>query len=97
MPPTSEWCARLTAKPTISLVDGDGRDERDVGQVRAAGVRVVQHEDVARARAAARARPRTESYIAPRWTGMCSACATMRPVSSNRAHEQSRRSLMFDE
>ena len=28
---------------------------------------------------------------------MCSACATMRPSASNRAHEQSRRSLMFDE
>ena len=39
----------------------------------------------------------TASGIAPRWTGMCSACATMRPRSSKSAVEQSRRSLMFAE
>src|SRR4051795_7022445 len=39
----------------------------------------------------------TDSGIAPRWTGMCSAWATMRPSASNSAAEQSRRSLMFDE
>src|SRR4051794_36063665 len=39
----------------------------------------------------------TDSGIAPRCTGMCSACATMRPSASNSAAEQSRRSLMFDE
>src|SRR5215211_7075531 len=39
----------------------------------------------------------TASGIAPRWTGMCSAWATIRPRSSKRAVEQSRRSLMFAE
>ena len=39
----------------------------------------------------------TASGIAPRWTGMCSACAIIRPRSSNSAVEQSRRSLMFAE
>src|SRR5947208_12612306 len=39
----------------------------------------------------------TASGIAPRWTGMCSACAIMRPRSSKRAVEQSRRSLMLAE
>ena len=39
----------------------------------------------------------TASGIAPRWTGMCSACVTIRPPSSNSAVEQSRRSLMLAE
>ena len=39
----------------------------------------------------------TASGIAPRWTGMCSACAIIRPASSKIAVEQSRRSLMFAE
>ena len=39
----------------------------------------------------------TASGIAPRWTGMCSACAIIRPASSKSAVEQSRRSLMFAE
>src|SRR5579862_2735452 len=39
----------------------------------------------------------TASGIAPRCTGMCSACAIIRPRSSNSAVEQSRRSLMFAE
>ena len=39
----------------------------------------------------------TASGIAPRWTGMCSACTTIRPRSSKSAVEQSRRSLMFAE
>src|SRR3954463_4735832 len=39
----------------------------------------------------------TASGIAPRWTGMCSACAIIRPRSSNSAVEQSRRSLIFAE
>src|ERR1700757_2173423 len=39
----------------------------------------------------------TASGIAPRWTGMCSAWAIIRPRSSNSAVEQSRRSLMLAE
>src|ERR1043166_1178688 len=39
----------------------------------------------------------TASGIAPRCTGMCSACAIIRPRSSNSAVEQSRRSLMLAE
>ena len=47
MPPTSAWWARLTAKPSVGA-----RDERDVRQVRAARVRVVEHVDLARLRVA---------------------------------------------
>ncbi len=39
----------------------------------------------------------TASGIAPRWTGMCSAWATILPLASKSAVEQSRRSLMFEE
>ena len=39
----------------------------------------------------------TASGIAPRWTGMCSAWAIIRPRSSKIAAEQSRRSLMLAE
>ena len=39
----------------------------------------------------------TASGIDPRCTGMCSACMTNSPPGSNRAVEQSRRSLMFGE
>ena len=53
--------------------------------------------DLVRAPARGRATAATASGIAPRWTGMCSACATMRPAASKSAVEQSRRSLMFDE
>src|SRR5215211_5134432 len=39
----------------------------------------------------------TASGIAPRWTGMCSAWATMLPSASKSAVEQSRLSLIFEE
>src|SRR5919197_356522 len=39
----------------------------------------------------------TDSGIAPRCTGMCSAWATIFPSASKSAAEQSRRSLMFEE
>src|SRR3954452_4174935 len=39
----------------------------------------------------------TAAGIAPRCTGMCSACMTISPRGSNSAVEQSRRSLMFAE
>ena len=55
------------------------RHERDVRQVRAAGERVVEHEDLARPRRSCAITAATASGIAPRWTGMCSACAIIRP------------------
>ena len=84
----------------VGAADGEAalraRDERDVGEVRAAGEGVVEDEDLAgrgsRARTAA-----TASGIAPRWTGMCSAWAIMRPSGAKSAVEQSRRSLMLAE
>ena len=39
----------------------------------------------------------TAAGIEPRWTGMCSACETIRPASSNKAQLASIRSLMFGE
>ena len=92
MPPTSAWCAREHGE-----ADRRARDERDVGEVRAAGERVVDDEDLAGLRVACRCTAATASGIAPRWTGMCSAWAIIRPRSSNSAVEQSRRSLMFAE
>ena len=95
IPPTSEWWARVTPKPIVAAAR-DRRDERDVGEVRPARERIVEHADSpgsgSRAITAA-----TASGIAPRCTGMCSACATIRPRASKSAAEQSRRSLMFDE
>ena len=90
-PPTSAWCARVTAKPSAGA-----RDERDVGKVGAARVRVVDDVDARRAGSCA-ATAATASGIAPRCTGMCSAWATIRPRASKSAVEQSRRSLMFAE
>jgi len=43
----------------------------------------------------ARTAAATEYGIAPRCTGIDSACATIWPAASNSALEQSRRSLMF--
>ena len=54
-------------------------DERDVGQVRAAGVGVVERRRRRRAPGRGRMTAATASGMAPRWTGMCSACAIMRP------------------
>ena len=85
----------------VSAGDGEARararDERDVGQVRAAGERVVEDPGLARARGRARAPRRRRRASAPRWTGMCSAWAIIRPRASKSAVEQSRRSLMFAE
>src|SRR3954470_13542142 len=39
----------------------------------------------------------TDAGIAPRWTGMCSACMTISPWASKSAVEQSWRSLMLAE
>ena len=76
--------------------DRGARDERHVGEVRPAGVGVVEDEDVV-GRGSCSMTAATASGIAPRWTGMCSACAIMRPRSSKSAVEQSRRSLMLAE
>ena len=96
-PPTSAWWARLAAKPSSSPSAREhGRDDGDVGQVGAARERVV--EDPGDARRVALAEHRgTAAGIAPRCTGMCSACITICPSGSNRAVEASRRSLMFEE
>ena len=39
----------------------------------------------------------TEAGIDPRWTGMCSACASISPLGRNTATEQSALSLMLGE
>jgi hypothetical protein len=39
----------------------------------------------------------TEAGMDPRWTGMCSACATSSASGPKTAAEQSSRSLMFGE
>ena len=97
LPPTSAWWARLAANPMWRVAGEERRDERDVGQVRPAAVGVVQDPGVARRAGPPSCTAATASGIAPRWTGMCSACITISPRASNSAVEASRRSLMLAE
>ena len=90
-PPTSAWCARVTAYPSdvrVTIVRSGRCVPPAYGSFRIHG----SPGPGSCARTAA-----TASGIAPRWTGMCSACVTMPPASSKSAVEQSRRSLMFAE
>src|SRR2546426_485587 len=90
-PPTSAWCARVTEKPTsvgeTSVISG-----RCVPPVYGS---LIAHTSPGAGSCLITAA--TASGIAPRWTGMCSACAIILPRSSKSAVEQSRRSLMFAE
>ncbi len=60
-----------------------GRDDRDVGQVGAARVGVVE-DPRAPGRVLSSSTAATAAGIAPRCTGMCSACITISPRGSNR-------------
>ncbi len=96
-PPTSAWWARLAAKPISAPAGEHRRDHGDVGQVRAAGERVVEDPRDARRDGARRApppRPRASRRGAP---GCARPASPSRPSASNSAVEASRRSLMFDE
>ena len=91
IPPTSAWCARLTAYPSVV---------RETSVMSGRCVPPVNGSFSAHTSPGAGSwhmTAATASGIAPRWTGMCSAWTTIRPRSSNSAVEQSRRSLMFDE
>ena len=87
------WRRSRPARPPWN----SGRDDRDVGQVRAAAVRVVEDPGVARARAPRRARPRPP----PASRRGAPGCARPASPSGRRrrtgAVEASRRSLMFAE
>ena len=72
-PPTSAWCARLAAKPIRLAVREHRRDDRDVRQVGPAAEGVVEDPGVAGAWSSS-STAATAAGIAPRWTGMCSAC-----------------------
>ncbi len=91
IPPTSAQWARVAANP-ISVRETRVTSGRCVPPVYGSFRIHVSPGAGSRARTAA-----TASGIAPRWTGMCSAWAIIRPRSSKRAAEQSRRSLMFAE
>jgi len=84
----------------VSTGDGEADvgagDECDVGEVRPAGERIVRTKTSVR-EGLCSITAATASGIAPRWTGMCSAWATIRPLSSKSAVEQSLRSLMLAE
>ena len=90
-PPTSAWWARVTANPT-SVRETSVMSGRCVPPAKGSLRMKTSLRPGLWLMTAA-----TASGIAPRWTGMCSACATMRPFSSKSAVEQSRRSLMFAE
>ena len=96
IPPTSEWCARVTAYPTRA-------SPIDTGEISVTSGRCVPPEYgslITNTSPGAGSRDitaATASGMAPRCTGMCSACATITPFASNSAVEQSRRSLMFEE
>src|SRR5215216_4884434 len=93
-PPTSAWWARLAAKPSRSPPSSTGvmtvMSGRCVppanGSLSTHGVPSAWFSSLTAA---------TASGIAPRWTGMCSACMTIWASASNSAQEASRRSLMF--
>ena len=72
-------------EPHDVAVERDRTDDGDVREVRPARERVVEHIDVATSGSES-ITARTASAIAPRWTGMCSACAIMRPSASKSAH-----------
>jgi hypothetical protein len=83
-PPTSAWWARAGGEAEqLAVVEGR-RDDRDVGQVRAAGVGVVEHPRDALAWSRSRTAA-DRAGMAPRCTGMCSACMTISPAASKRA------------
>ena len=71
------WRRSRAASPSAAKA---GRDHRDVGQVGAAAVGVVEHPGRRRARASSPTTASTAAGIAPRCTGMCSACITIRPA-----------------
>ena len=72
------------AEPEQKLAEKARRDDIDVGQVRAAVIRVVVDEHVAGfdTRERRRSRARTASGIEPRWIGRSGPCATMLPRAS---------------
>ena len=95
-PPTSAWWARLAAKPiSVSPANAGVMTVMSGRWVPPANGSLRTH-----ARSGAWSSPTTAATaagIAPRWTGMCSACMTISPAGSNSAVEQSRRSLMLAE
>ena len=94
--PTSAWCARLAAKPTSS-------ESANTGEIAVMSGRCVPPANGSlriQASPGAWSSSRIDATalgIAPRCTGMCSACMTIRPLASNRAVDASRRSLMLAE
>ena len=98
-PPTSAWWARFAANPTRSSPSKMGATSVQSGRwvppangsftsTWSPGPSAPGNVSIAAA---------TDAGIEPRWTGMCSAWATIRPSGSNSAVEQSTRSLMFGE
>ena len=93
IPPTSAWWARETTKPRSSTRETSVISGRWVPPVYGS-FRMKRSPGVG-GRAPGR-RPRRRAWRRDA-TGMCSACATIRPRASNTAVEQSRRSLMLAE
>ena len=94
-PPTSAWCARLAAKPIRPGANAGVTTVMSGRCVPPAYGSLRIHE-----RPGACSRPATSATaagIAPRWTGMCSACMSIDPSGMKSAVEQSRRSLMLAE
>ena len=84
IPPTSEWWAREQANATTS-------PSTESGETMVTSGRCVPPENgslrmnMSPGRGSRSITAATETGIAPRCTGMCSACATMRPSASNSA------------
>ena len=95
--PTSAWWARLAAKPSrVSPGANTGVITVMSGRwVPPANGSLRIHETPGTWFSPSTAA--TAAGIAPRCTGMCSACITICPAGSNSAVEASRRSLMFEE
>ena len=96
IPPTSEWCARVTAYPQVCS-SVPSRDTIVMSGRWLPPENGSLSTNTSRGPGSRSITAATASGIAPRCTGMCSAWATIRPRASNSAAEQSRRSLMFEE
>ena len=102
MPPMSAWCARLATKPIGSRPALGGSAKTGETMVTSGRCVPPRKGSLRMARSpgrqgARRSTARTDSGIAPRWTGICAAWARSWPCASKTAQEKSARSLMLGE
>ena len=98
MPPMSAWCPREATQNTTRPSWNAGETTVMSGRCEPPAFCGWLDTNTSPSRTSPRQYSiwnRTAALIAPRCTGMYGACATSPPVGEKRAHEKSRRSLMF--